>query len=93
MKYPIEKENDPSTLLFQKIHDVPCAKGASKHYLVKIYMTGVKIVLFMHNMKENVAHIRYRLQVYRFNIEDVVHQQAMFNAAQRLERHFERQRH
>ena len=55
-KYLIEMENDQSALLFQKIHDVLCAKDPSKHSLVEEYMIGVKIVLFMHDMKENIDH-------------------------------------
>ena len=61
-----------------------CAEDASQHYVVKMCIISIRIVLFMHNMKENIEHIRYCLQVYRFHIEDVTHQQAMFNAAQRL---------
>ena len=90
-KYPIDVENDQGALLFQKIHDMLYAKDASKHYLVEMYMTGVKIVLFMQNMKENIDHILYRLQAYRSGTEDIAHQQKMFDAAQKLEHHFERQ--
>ena len=92
-KYPIEVENDQDTLLFQKTHDALCAKDASKRYLVEMYMTGVKIVLFMHNMKENIHHMFYRLQTYRSNIEDIAYQQTMLDAAQKLARHFKHQRH
>ena len=52
-----------------------CAENASEHYLVKMYMTGVKIVLYMHNMKKNINHIRYHLQVYQSDIENVVNKQ------------------
>ena len=93
IKHPTEVGNDQDVLLFKTIHGMLCAEDTSKHYLVEMYMTGVRIVLFMHNMKENIDHIRYRLQAYRSNIEDVAHQQTMHAAAQKLERHFEHQRH
>ena len=42
---------------------------------------------------QNIDHIRYHLQAYCSGIEDVIHQKKVFNTTQRLERHFEYQRH
>ena len=93
IKPPIKAKNDQDASLFKKIHVMLCAEDTSKHYLVEMYMTGVRIVLFIHNMKKNIDHILYRLQAYRSDIKDVDDQQTMLDAAQKLEHHFEHQRH
>ena len=67
MKYPIVEENDQSTLLFKKHirrYMYRQSINASMHYSVEMYITDIKIILFMHHMKKNIEHVPYHLQTY-----------------------------